>query len=142
MANVVWAVDVASAVQTKRMPGPVWAAPHAFKIVPTERMTLHVLHCCALIVDALLRCLETWEVAAGDHHLDRTVDLLLAWVLRSTAVRSARSWKTGLCLRGAWKAIRCTRLLWRRIEVAAWVPRRPWRRGNCRSALPRSRWRT
>ena len=49
--------------------------------VDTESVTLPVLHCCALVVNALLRLLELREVAAGDHHLDRTVDLLLAWVL-------------------------------------------------------------
>ena len=64
-------------------PGPFGRRPmpsSAYRTYDAAR----TLHCCALIVDALLRCLETWEVAAGDHHLDRMVDLLLAWVLLLT----------------------------------------------------------
>ena len=79
MANVVWVVDGVGGADKTNARARLGGAPCLQ--VPTERMTLHVLHCCALIVDALLRCLETWEVAAEDHHLDRTVDLLLAWVL-------------------------------------------------------------
>ena len=82
MANVVWVVDGVGGADKTNARARLGGAPCLQ--VPTERMTLHVLHCCALIVDALLRCLETWEVAAGDHHLDRMVDLLLAWVLLLT----------------------------------------------------------